>query len=101
MGVPLSVEPERIRSHLATAIEEHRQLIDDLRSNLPDFPAAAVGEGFQAPAGALAEAMVGVQGLTVQFMENRIAAWEKILELVDAVEDRDTLNAADLGRVGP
>ncbi|WP_291313179.1 hypothetical protein [Corynebacterium sp. UBA2622] len=52
-------------------------------------------------AGALSQALTDVQKLTVDFMENRVEAWEKIIALVDAVEERDSANAADLdGWVG-
>lgn len=97
MNVPLNVDPEVMRARVHAAIEEQQNLISDLRSNLPDFPAEAVGEGFTARAAALSDALVSVQHLSIAFGESRIAAWEQLLSLVDAIERHDQENADDLG----
>ena len=99
MSVRLNVDPAAVRSQVSAAIEEHRQLIADLRRNLPEFPAGAAGVGFAAGAGALSDAMVDVQNLTIRFLENRVTAWEQIIALVDAIEQRDSINAGDLEAV--
>lgn len=97
MSVPLNVDPEIARAELRAAVDEHRQVIADLRANLPDFPSGAAGQGFAATAESLSRAMVRIQHLTIEFMENRVAAWEQIIGLMDTVEASDARNAEALG----
>ncbi|SDS47908.1 hypothetical protein [Corynebacterium timonense] len=97
MSVPLNVDPEVARAELRAAVDEHQQVIADLRANLPDFPPGAAGQGFADTAGGLSRAMVRVQQLTIEFMENRVAAWEQILALVGTVEASDATTAEALG----
>ncbi len=89
-----------MRRHLRAAIEQHEKLIGQFEANQPDVPVHAVGEGFTAHTAELAAAMGGVHQKTVHFLRNRVEAWQQILSLVDAIDNHDSVNAAELGGRG-
>lgn len=95
----LDLDTGEVQSYYRRAISAYKAAAASLDRNRVPVQAARFGQGFAAEGAQISEALDSLHATTLAYLDARVRSWNSILELSDAVRERDEAGGEQFGEV--